>query len=636
MYEDIVRKVGGIIAQSIKIPEKEKEKYLAVLEVLGLDVTPEEIYSAALILMTISLVLGSLFFALTFSLPVFLTFVIVGAISFYYIKNYPFILLNRISMEKSGELMMAIFFMVTYMRMNPNLEKALQFAAENLSGPLGKELKKLLWDLENRVIPSAMDALDELARRWEEKVPEFKDAIRLIEASVYETSESRRLELLDRAVERMIDGSFERANRFAIRLKQPVNTIYMLGIILPILVTILVPVAMLFASDIFKIDQLFLFYDIILPGIIFVLAQKILSKRPVFFIRYVKSHPTWPKEDHIRIFGKEVNIFAIMGTIAFFTIILPSIQFIATFQGYPSSYHLYLSFLPILAFSVGVYLLLSKYISEREDVIEEIRRTEKEFVDIGFQLGSRIAEGFPPEIAFVKIAEKTHSKFLLQVVERIRKLGLDIRDALFHPKYGVLRYYRSPILASGMKVLLEASKKSFREAASVMVAFSRHLKNMEALEAKIEDLLGETLGSMRFNVKFVFPILLSVVVGITGLLSIIMWNIKEQIAVVSAYSVDIETSFAGGFLMGLLKITEELPLPVFQMIVGVYFIEVVFLISYLIAEIEQPGSKYYFYKVFKDLLLTSSFLYCILGFFSSFFFIGLARYALRLTMGGGL
>lgn len=632
MYEEIVKRTSRFLIDVLEIPKKEKLKYLSVLEITGLEVTPAEINASAVFFLIVSLIFGAIFFVVFSSLPFFITFLILGFASFYYIKNYPFIVLNRISMETSGELLLATFFMVIYMRMNPNLEKALEFAAENLSGLLGREFKKLLWDVENRVYSSAAEALDNYVKKWKDKVPEFVDAVRLIEASLYETSESRRLDLLDRAIKRMLDGSFDRASRFAIRLKQPINAIYMLGIILPVLITVLLPVMVMFAGDIFRIDHIFLVYNIFLPGIIYILAQNILSRRPVFFVRYVKSHPEWPKEDHIKIFGMEINIYILIGMLFTLTIVLSAIYFTVTFKKYPSTADLYASFLPILAFSTGISLILKRYIDERKKVIREIEETEKEFVDVTFQLGNRIAEGYPLEIAFLKVSEAIgkRSRFMDMVVDRIRRMGLDIKDAFFHPKYGVFNYYKSPILVSGIKILLEASKKSFREAAAAMINFSRHLRNMEKIELKIEDLLGETLSSMRFNISMILPFLLSIVVGITGLLAVILWNIKEQVSLIFSYAGGAEAQFGGSFLMGLLAIAEQFPLPLFQLIVGFYFIEVIFLISYLMSEIEKPGAKNYFYETLQKTLFVPGILYAMLGFFASFGFISLAKFALQL------
>lgn len=632
MYEEFVKKTSKFLIDVLTISEKEREKYIPVLEIIGIKVTPEEINSSAVFLLIVFLIMGIIFFVVFSSLPFFITSLVLAFATFYYVKNYPFILLNRISMEASGELLLATFFIVIYMRMNPNLEKALEFAAENLTGPLGREFKKLLWDVENRVYPSAVEALDHYVNKWKDKVPEFLDAVRLIEASLYETSESRRLDLLDRAIERMLDGSFDRASRFAIRLKQPVNAIYMLGIILPVLITVLLPVMTMFAGDIFKIDQIFLLYNIFLPGIIFILAQNILSRRPVFFVKVIKSHPLWPKEDCIKIFGKEINIYILIGILFVATIFSSAIYFSLTFKNYPSTQDLYLSFLPILIFSVGVAMIFKKYVNERTEVIKEIEETEKEFVDVTFQLGNRIAEGYPLEVAFLKVSEAIgkRSRFMDMVVDRIRRMGLSVRDAFFHPKYGIFNYYKSPILMSGIKILLEASRKSFREAASAMVNFSRHLKNMEKIELKIEDLLGETLSSMRFNITMILPFLLSIVIGITGLLSIILWNIREQVSIIFTYAGGAEAQFGGGFLMGLLSIAEQFPLPLFQLILGFYFIEVMFLISYLMSEIEKPGAKNYFYDTLQKTIFVPGLLYAILGFCSSFGFISLAKFALQL------
>ena len=59
---------------------------------------------------------------------------------------------------------MTVLYMVVSLRLTPNLENAVSFAAENLRGPIGRDLKRMMWDLSTGRYLNAEELLDELRR----------------------------------------------------------------------------------------------------------------------------------------------------------------------------------------------------------------------------------------------------------------------------------------------------------------------------------------------------------------------------------------------------------------------------------------------------------------------------------------
>ena len=76
----------------------------------------------------------SLFFIL-FSL------IIAGAVM-YPLQTMPEFYANKWRLDASSEMVLCIFYIVTYMRHTSNLENALKFASDHLTGPLALDLKK--------------------------------------------------------------------------------------------------------------------------------------------------------------------------------------------------------------------------------------------------------------------------------------------------------------------------------------------------------------------------------------------------------------------------------------------------------------------------------------------------------------
>jgi len=129
--------------------------------------------------------------------------------------------------------MLCIFYIVTYMRHTSNLERAIQFAADHLSGPLALDLKKILWNVETGKYQNVKDALDTYLDTWKETNFEFVEAFHLIESSLYEGSETRRVSLLDKSLDVILEETYEKMMHYAQNLKGPITTLHMLGISFP-------------------------------------------------------------------------------------------------------------------------------------------------------------------------------------------------------------------------------------------------------------------------------------------------------------------------------------------------------------------------------------------------------------------
>ncbi len=77
---------------------------------------------------------------------------------------------------------------------------------------------------------------------------------------------------------------------------------------------------------------------------------------------------------------------------------------------------------------------------------DKYKEVEKEFTSSLFQLGNRIGDGLPAEIAFAKTMESTKGTategFFRVVNENIQQLGMSLERALFDPKRGRLCFIR--------------------------------------------------------------------------------------------------------------------------------------------------------------------------------------------------
>jgi len=92
-----------------------------------------------------------------------------------------------------------------------------------------------------------------------------------------------------------------------------------------------------------------------------------------------------------------------------------------------------------------------------------MEKLEKEFAGSLFQLGNRVGDGIPVEIAFGDVAENMRGtpsgNFFMNVSLNMRELGMSVKKAIFDNRKGAILNFPSNLIESSMKVLLEGAKK---------------------------------------------------------------------------------------------------------------------------------------------------------------------------------
>ncbi|MCW1296355.1 MAG: hypothetical protein OH319_01600 [Candidatus Parvarchaeota archaeon] len=631
IFEQLCKLSGSIL--KVKLEKEEKERLENAIRILNLDIAPEDISSLSLLSMIFFASL-CLFGFIAGSLILVVMFVVCAIFAQRYVKNIPINAVRMRMIRASGDLILAILYMVIYMRHNPNLEKAVEFAADNLTGPLALDFQKLLWDVETRKYETLKGALDSYVLSWKDYSPHFVDAIYLIETSQLQTSEEKRLEILDMAVSRMLDGTYDSMSHFASGLREPVNALYMMGIILPILGLVLFPIFASFLSDVFNVNYVAVMYNVGLPLVVYFLGAQILKGRPTSFpAPNIEGHPDVPKKGCFLLAG--INIPAILPAVGVFTLSMFIFYnfYLRAVPTVPSEFDIYWSMVPIIGISLTIFTYTKLASFQRMRVWKKIIEVEREFTDASFQLGNRISEGFPPEIAVEKVGnimKKTEiSNFFNVILVNMHKIGLSFDAAIFDKKYGAINLYPSRIIRSSMQVMVESARKSLKDAAISLINFSTYLRSMERINEKVRDVLDEVISSMRFQAAYITPIMCGVVVGLSALIIIILYFLQEQITKLSAASAEGEFAM-GTWAFGMFIVSKSIPLYLLQIVVGIYMIEILLLISYILAEIERPSDETYRNHIISTMILPSIIIYIICSVVVTIMFTGIGRAALAI------
>jgi hypothetical protein len=218
---------------------------------------------------------------------------------------------------------------------------------------------------------------------------------------------------------------------------------------------------------------------------------------------------------------------------------------------------------------------------------EKTRELENEFASALYQLGNRIGDGLPPEIAFARVGENMENtvsgNFFDLVSMNIATLGLGVEDSIFDKRYGAINKFPSALIESSMKVFIEAAKKGPDVASEALINISTYIKEMHRVDERLKDLMAEVTSSMQSQIKFLAPLISGIVIGLTSMITTILNTLGTQIAGIAG---DGETPMSG--VAGLVEIFgDSIPTFYFQIVVGVYVIQITYLLTTLLNTIQN-------------------------------------------------
>lgn len=557
---------------------KTASKLEASLRAAYINATPKGTYSLAFLLtiLTVIPVVVSLFLDTGLVFTMFGLVMVAGV--FFYFYNYAGSRAKAMRMQMSSDSVLAILYMIIYMRASPNLEGAIRFASQYLEGPLAWDLRKLLWDLEIGKYASADFALIDYINKWKDENREFSEALNLLRGSMVQ--ESRREIVYEETINTILSGTRERAKHYASGLRMPMMLIYAMGILLPVMGLVLFPVILIFIADVVKPSFIMLGYDILLPVFLYFIVNYLLSSKPPTFsppdISKAKDVPPMGK---VLLGGKMLPILPISLAIAIPLLLIGFIG-ISNPEAYSSVNS---SMLIILGIGLGivVYTFLDSY--QKIKIRKDIERIEDEFATALFQLGNSISGGLPLELAIEKARANLKEMKIADLFDIIslnmKKFGYTFEQALFDKEVGALWHYPSKLIQSIMQTLLQSARKSVTSASKSMVIISRYLKDVHEVKEEIDEILGETVSSMKFLAMFLAPL----VAGITVTLAVVIIQILQSLGTAmqgimstAGNMNSYQTFFMVPWLMGgTMPITPAF----FQLVVGIYMIETGFLLS---------------------------------------------------------
>ncbi len=633
-YEKLCKSVGSII--KLKVSEKDKAGIKKHLEIAHLDLEPWQPLTLSLMTFIILFLVG-LFVSIAvvlikggfdaFPFLFFFLMLVFSLFMFYFMKVYPARLANKWRLKASSQMVPAILYVVVYMRHTPNFERAIAFASEHLQYPLALDLKKVFYDVQVGKFSTIKESLDRYLETWRDYSVEFIEAFHLIESSLYEPDNSRRIITLEKSLKVVLDGVYDKMLKFTHEVKSPLTNVYMLGVILPTLGLALLPLATAMLGGMLTWIHVFILFNLIIPFFVFYLTDKIVFLRPGGYgeTSLIERNPLYYKYKSKKPYFKAFLIiipFLILGFLPFIFQNTPLPELIGLQKDYTFS-QLGLGFLGdgnffgfidestgtkgpfgmgalllsmFIPLGVALFFFISFNTKTKELIVERknTKQLELEFNNSLFQVGNRLGNGVPPELVFGKIAESSKGlkteNFFRRVDYNIRQMGMDVKKAIFDRRRGAIIYYPSELIAISMRILVESAKKGLKIAAVSMMSISEYIKNINKITMRLRDMLAEIVSDMKSNMSFLAPLLSGVVVGLAAMITGILAKLDGlDLAGEGASALGGLSNLVGDG--GIFQVVNMIPPYFLQIIIGVYLIQMVFILTKTLVVIDSGEDK---------------------------------------------
>ena len=229
---------------------------------------------------------------------------------------------------------------------------------------------------------------------------------------------------------------------------------------------------------------------------------------------------------------------------------------------------------------------------------------ESEFKDSLYILASRLGENRPVEEALRHtkdfLPDNAVSKEIFgKTLDNISLLGMSLDSAVFDKNFGALKDKPSSIINSSMKIMIDSVKLGVNVSARTLISLSKQLGNSEKVSKTLRVLIQDITGEMKAMSTFIAPVVLGITTSLQRIVLVTLSSITvttQQSTGVSdagsAISSPFATSFTSSNVASFIKpeaVAQMATPDVFILLVAIYVIELVIIMNYFTAKLEEEN-----------------------------------------------
>ena len=575
-FEKICKIFGRI---KLPMPSSLKKRLKEEIEFCHFEISPHEVLSTSIILPSIFMLVSYLILRLLAldSIDLIFSFFMVAIVLLYFLINYTKFQTIYYRSKFSSEMILSIIYMAISLQTNKNLERAVSFAANNLTGLLGMDFKRALWNVHSGKSISISDELSKIAEKWRKESQEFVDAIAILKDSII-LSEDQFQKSLNTAIEIVLQKTKTRMKDYAMSLKTPLNIVNSFGVLLPLLAMIFLPLAAIFLPEIVKVSFVSVLYVIVLPAIVYFLFRQYFYSRP-----YSYHQIEYSGEKH----KKRKLFIGLASIVLMFVIVVPLMNFVMKSSFSDLTFFSSMS----VTVSIALILFLAGYIytSGLEMINKKIIKYENELPTAAYQLASICRSGKPIEILIneaTNYLKDLEIKEIFAIASEKIKSGLTLDRAFFDEKVGALKDVSSKMIKIVIGSIVDLANKGSLAVSKALDSIARFLDDAKDVNKFTDEVLDEVTSEMKITVYVFAPLASGIVIGLLSMLTIVFYSFAPSFLELERTLSSREYRSALESVGWLLNLAKTINLPQFQIVVGLYMLEIVIMISYFLGELK--------------------------------------------------
>jgi hypothetical protein len=228
---------------------------------------------------------------------------------------------------------------------------------------------------------------------------------------------------------------------------------------------------------------------------------------------------------------------------------------------------------------------------------------EQDFKDAMSLLASRLGEKKPLEDAIHYVEKfmpesRVATELLDSVLRNIMVLGLTLRSAIFDPVYGAMRNIPSRLMEGAFRIMVDSIELGPEVASISLISVSNQIRDIQKINDLIRKMLGDITGMMKTMATFIAPVVLGIVASLQTIIVNILEPLTESDAMGGAAATGAGSEFGGALggsasegVIGASAVEAMADPHIFQMIVGLYVIELVIIMTYFAAKVDYGDNR---------------------------------------------
>jgi hypothetical protein len=373
------------------------------------------------------------------------------------------------------------------MSLNPSLPSAARLTHRTHSGLGENVIGRIIWRSRTGSL-----SIEQSLREWS-GISSRKDQVisPAIEALISAQSESSRERVSATSsvlVKRMNEKLWDQMRSYSSSLKAPSTALFALGVLLPVLLATMIPLAGLTLRTVIMIGA---FLWIVVPLIIVQVSGALVLKRPILSSR---------EQERKKVIVPSLRFFPLfsMGiSIATFclTTIISGYDFLVILDGpFPSS-----SSSRIMLILLSISFIIASVCSLLSSNGTEMKNNDVKLVpDLLSEIGTQMIEGR----SFERAVHKGYGRI---------GMDLPLRGKVLHGTAA------GPISTSVM-VAMDLTSAGGRAGGNALKALSRHLTEMMRLEDSMREMIRSDIGQMGITASIFAPLMIGSSIGIFTLM----------------------------------------------------------------------------------------------------------------------